>query len=148
MSRYLGIVLSIMLGLVFCVFTAYAAEDVSGAVEGTVKKTDAAAKTVVVKAAVVENKSRDHVRTVSDRSIGKTSRSDLKAGDDAAGASADVVANDEPDAIIAVRGPLKTCQRRRENLNECAAWFPLAISVLAKSLPPRLRSTKAANVGE
>ncbi|MCU1305331.1 MAG: hypothetical protein JWN45_26 [Acidobacteriaceae bacterium] len=51
MNRYLGIALSVALGLLFCAFTAYGAEDVSGAVEGTVKKTDAAAKTVVVKSA-------------------------------------------------------------------------------------------------
>jgi hypothetical protein len=47
MSRYLGIAL----GLVLCAFTAYAADEVAGAVEGTVKKTDAATKTLVVKTA-------------------------------------------------------------------------------------------------
>src|SRR6266478_655856 len=50
MSRYLGIALGFVL-CVFVVSVAYAAEDVTGAVEGTVKKTDAAAKTVVVKSA-------------------------------------------------------------------------------------------------
>ena len=47
MSRYLGIAL----GLVLFAFTVYAADDVTRAVEGTVKKTDAATKTVVVKSA-------------------------------------------------------------------------------------------------
>src|SRR5258708_25707827 len=51
MSRSLGIGASIALGFVLCAFTAYAAQDVSGAVEGTVTKTDAATKTVVVKSA-------------------------------------------------------------------------------------------------
>lgn len=47
MNRYLGLVL----GLVLCAFTAYAVEDVASAVEGTVKKVDAAGKTIVVKTA-------------------------------------------------------------------------------------------------
>src|SRR5882757_9779696 len=47
MSRYLGIAL----GLVLCVFSANAADEAVRAVEGTVKKTDSATKTVVVKTA-------------------------------------------------------------------------------------------------
>ena len=47
MNKYLGLVL----GLVLCASTAYAVEDVASAVEGTVKKVDAAGKTIVVKTA-------------------------------------------------------------------------------------------------
>ena len=50
MSRYLGIALVFVL-CVFAGSVVYAADEATRAVEGTVKKTDTAAKTVVVKTA-------------------------------------------------------------------------------------------------